>query len=45
MHEKQLLKIVFKYYSQSEKMEIASEEHFVAWFNIEEINHFLNCGT
>lgn len=44
-HGKQLLKIVFKYDSQSERMEIASKEHFLAWFNIEEINHFPNCNT
>lgn len=29
MHGKRLLKIIFKYYSQNESMEIASEEHFL----------------
>lgn len=35
MHGKRFLKIIFKYYSQNESMEIASEEHFFVWFNIE----------
>ena len=45
MERKWLLKFVFKYYNQSERMEIASEEHVCVQFNTEEINPFPNCRT